>query len=223
MARASRLHREGREFESSTAQFLKFLPNIISIMISKKRKGFTLIEVLVVIAIIGLLSSIVLVSIRDAKEKSKVAQAGAIARNMRMATEFYYDDIGFYPPDVNRGWDPGFMQPLPYNPDTGDSSVPSCDHCPPGWTTIAQNKWRGPYLRSWPSFTPWSGKYDYNYWSSITTRYGCIVPAGIYIGVQGDYDNNNTIPSYAEQIMLNQGYDSDGCLNGESQMILIPL
>lgn len=192
-------------------------------MSSKSRDGFTLIELLVVISIIGLLSAIILVSIRDAKEKSKAAQAGANARNLRMATEFYYGDVGFYPPDVNRGWDPGFMQPLPFNPDTGSSTIPACDHCPLNWTIIVQEKWNGPYLRSWPSFTPWNGKYDYNYWDVETDRYGCIISAGIYIGVQGDYSNNNTIPAYAEQIMLNQGYDSDGCLNGESQMLLIPL
>jgi prepilin-type N-terminal cleavage/methylation domain-containing protein len=189
----------------------------------KRKKGFTLVEVLIVISIIGLLSAIAMVSIRTAKEKSKVAQAGAIARNIRLATEFYYDDMGFYPPDVNRGWDPGFMQALPRNPDTGDTTLPSCDHCPPNWNIVAQAKWRGPYLRSWPNLTPWNGKYDYNYWDSIYIRYGCIVPAGIYIGVQGDYSDNNTIPSYAEQSMLNQKYDSDGCLNGESQMLLMPL
>ena len=182
-----------------------------------------MVEVLVVISIIGFLSVILWISIENAKQKAKVAQAGTIARNMRMATEFYYDDIGFYPPDVNRGYDPGFMQPLPLNPDTGDAPIPSCAHCPPNWTTIVQNKWRGPYLRSWPDLTPWNGKYDYNYWDTVTIRYGCSVPAGIYIGVQGDYNNNNTIPSYAEQLMVNQGYDNDKCLNGESEMLLIPL
>jgi len=140
----------------------------------KKQKGFTLIELLVVIAIIGLLSSIVLVSLKNVKEKGKTAQAGSVARMLVLATEFYYDDMGFYPPDVLRGWDPGFMQPLPYNPDTGASDIPACSHCPPNWNDIVQVKWNGPYLNVWPQFTPWGGKYDYNYWGSGATRYGCM-------------------------------------------------
>jgi len=192
-------------------------------MVVKRKNGFTLVEVLVAIAIIGLLASIGLISIKNAREKSKVAQAGSIARILRMATEFYYDDMGFYPPDVNRGWDPGFMQPLPYNPDTGQSTIPACDHCPANWTTIVQQKWSGPYLNAWPRLTPWKGKYDYNYWGTGTSRYGCPILPGIYIGVQGDYNNNNTIPAYSEQMMLDQGYDFDNCLNGEAQMILIDL
>lgn len=68
--------------------------------------------------------------------------------------------------------------------------------------------------------TPWKGEYDYNCWSVDTVRYGCTVPAGIYIGVQGDSNNANTIPGDAEQILLDKGYDNDACLNGEAQMLL---
>lgn len=189
----------------------------------QRQKAFTLIELLVVIAIIGLLSTIVLISINKARMKGKIAQAVSNARALKIATEFYYNDIGFYPPDVGRGWDPGFMQPLPYNPDTGDSGVSSCDHCPSDWENIAQDRWNGPYLSAWPQFTPWGGKYDYNYWGSGTSRYGCSVPAGIYVGVQRNYDDENPIPAVAEQLMVDQGHDFDGCVNGEAQMILIGL
>ncbi len=189
----------------------------------KKQKGFTLVEILVAIAIIGLLNSIAFVTLNRAREKARVAQAGSISRILAMATEFYYDDMGFYPPDVNRGWDPGFLQPLPFNPDTGQSTIPSCGHCPPDWVNLVQANWRGPYLNSWPKLTPWKGKYDYNYWEAGAIRYGCVLLPGIYTGVQGDYSNQNTIPAYAEQLMINQRYDIDDCINGESQMILVKL
>ena len=192
-------------------------------MLSKKNKGFTLMEVLVVIGIIGILATIALINLKNARERGNAAQAGGTARSLRIAVELYYDDMGFYPPDVNRGWDPGFTKPLPYNPDTGEETTPSCPHCPSNWTTIASQRWNGPYISIWPQITPWGGKYDYNYWATTTDRSGCQVPAGIYIGVTGDYNNNRTIPAYAEQIMLDQTYDSDACLNGESQMILIKL
>lgn len=189
----------------------------------QKQRAFTLIELLVVIAIIGLLATIVLISLNRARMKGKIAQAVSNARVLKIATELYYDDMGFYPPDVNRGWDPGFMQPLPYNPDIEETIIPSCGHCPAGWENIAQARWKGPYLSRWPQFTPWQGKYDYNYWEAGATRYGCTVPAGIYVGVQRDYDDENPIPTDAEQLMVNQGHDFDGCLNGEAQMILIRL
>jgi prepilin-type N-terminal cleavage/methylation domain-containing protein len=185
-----------------------------------KEKGFTLIELLVVIAIIGLLASVIMVSMNNAKERGRVAGAGSTAKNMATAVELYYSDMGFYPPDVSRGWDPGLAQSLPYNPDTGQTIIPVCDHCPADWTTIVTQNWNGPYISVWPQFTPWDGKYDYNHWPLGAVRYGCTVPPGIYIGVQGDYTGNNTIPNYAEQLMIDQGFDADQCINNESQIIL---
>jgi len=191
----------------------------------KSGAGFTLIELLVVISVIGLLASMILVSLNSAREKSRVAAAAMTQRQLQKAVELYLDQMGFYPPDTGRGWDPGFAKPLPYNLDTGaDCNVnsgdcPACGHCPTDWITQAQANWRGPYMGTWPS-TPWGGKYDYNHWAAVTDRYGCLVPAGIYVGAQGDYSNANTIPAVSEQSMLDKQLDNDGCLNGESQMVL---
>ncbi len=187
-------------------------------------RGFTLIELLVVISILGILSSIVLASIVGARESAKVVQAGLTQHALSTAVELYYLDIGFYPPDLPRGWDPGFMHPLPYNPDTDTHAAVdsvACDHCGgPGWEAIVQARWRGPYMESWPQYTPWGGKYDYNYWPAGATRGPCTVPPGIYVGVQGDYTNDNTIPITAEEKMILRGFDAEACLNGESQMLL---
>lgn len=189
----------------------------------KKEKAFTLIELLVVIAIIGLLASIIFISINSAREKGKAAEAVSTADAFRKAVELYNYQIGFYPPDTNRGWDPGFMKSLPWNPDTGATAIQDCPHCPSDWQTQAQTKWDGPYLSSWPNFTPWGGKYDYNYWPLRSERYGCSVPSGIYIGIQRDYSDNNQISQKAEQWMLDNKIDADNCLNGEAQLILFSL
>lgn len=199
----------------------------MSSLIEKKYSGFTLIELLVVVAIIGLLASFMTVGLSKAREKAKNSVALANQRQLQKAIELYYDDMGFYPPDVNRGWDPGISKALPYNKDLGfdcatnPADCPVCNTCPTDWVSQAQNKWRGPYVAVWPNTAPWGGKYDYNNWNVTTTRYGCDVPPGIYIGTQRNYDDSNPIPQVSEQWFLDQKMDADNCLNGESQLQLI--
>lgn len=192
-------------------------------------KGFTLIELLVVIAIIGILSSVAFISLRGAPEKAKTVAAVQAQKTLQKASTLYALAMSFYPPDVGRGWDPGFAKPLPYNIDTGQdcavnpADCPACTWCPFDWVSQVQAKWQGPYIAAWPPYTPWKGKYDYNYWPVGANRYGCTISPGVYIGVQGDYTDQNTIPASAEQDMIDKNLDSDNCLNGESQMLLIKL
>lgn len=191
---------------------------------SKKGAGFSLVELLLVITIIGLLASIVLINLNNAREHAKVAEATATARTVQNAVTLYHNDMGFFPPEVRKGWEPGLTQPFPNDPETGKvKKGVECAHCPPNWQDIIEAKWDGPYIGKWPQPTPWGGFYDYNYWDELTGRSGCQVLPGIYIGVERDKGNKNPISSYAEQIMINKGYDDDGCLNGEAQLMLFPL
>jgi len=68
------------------------------------KKAFTLIELLVVIAIIGLLASIVLVSVNKARAKARDAKRLSDFRNLVSALEMYYDDHNDYPPNPHPGW-----------------------------------------------------------------------------------------------------------------------
>lgn len=64
----------------------------------KKSKGFTLIELLVVISIISLLSSIVMVAVKDAKEKANATAFRAGVEQFIKALEMYRNDHdGLYP------------------------------------------------------------------------------------------------------------------------------
>lgn len=65
--------------------------------IKKNKKGFTLIELLVVISIIGLLATIVMVSVNSAREKARIAKAKGELRQLQLAVEMYYDANGAYP------------------------------------------------------------------------------------------------------------------------------
>lgn len=102
-------------------------------------RGFTLVELLVTVAIISLLSSIVLTSLNSARAKSRDARRLADIRQIQIALEFYYDQFGQYPPispdTCNGGWDTGpcgtdpfigaledngFMSRVPVDPGTGN-------------------------------------------------------------------------------------------------------
>ncbi len=62
-----------------------------------REKAFTLIELLVVIAIIGLLATIVLVSLNTARGKARDTRRKADLHQIQLALEMYYDDNGNYP------------------------------------------------------------------------------------------------------------------------------
>ena len=59
--------------------------------------GFTLIELLVVITIIGLLASIVLVSLSTARKKARDVKRLSDIKQIQLALEMYYDSSGEYP------------------------------------------------------------------------------------------------------------------------------
>lgn len=62
-----------------------------------EQKAFTLIELLMVIAVIGLISTIVLVSVNTARKKARDAKRMADLNQLNIALEMYYEANGSYP------------------------------------------------------------------------------------------------------------------------------
>jgi general secretion pathway protein G len=104
-------------------------------------QGFTLVELVIVMAIIGILAGFVLANVMPQREKASRTRALADIKEMDTALNIYYADNGFYP-STQQG-----LQALIAQPNT-----------PP----IPRN-WQGPYLSNRKSapIDPWDSEYIY--------------------------------------------------------------
>src|SRR5215467_1052819 len=100
-------------------------------MMSRRQQqaGFTLIEIMVVILILGLLATLVVQSLRGATDKAKRTKAMADIAELKTALDRYYIDNGSYPsgdqglqalvtPPAQGGGDPGdgYIRRVPNDP-----------------------------------------------------------------------------------------------------------
>jgi general secretion pathway protein G len=101
-------------------------------------RGFTLIELMVVILIIGLLATIVVQNLRNATDKAKRVKAQADISQIKSGLDRYYLDAGSYP--------------------TSDQGLSALIAAPTGGNI--PKDWQGPYLEKVPP-DPWGNAYFY--------------------------------------------------------------
>lgn len=70
----------------------------MNIFMKTKKSGFTLIEVLIVVAIIGILASVVLVGLGASRGRARDSRRIADLHQTQNALELYYTKNGAYPP-----------------------------------------------------------------------------------------------------------------------------
>lgn len=80
-----------------------------------KKNAFTLVELLVVMAIIGVLVTLVAASFRSAQLRGRDAQRKSDLRNTMNSLELFFSDYGRYPASDGNGGIAG----CPYDPTTG--------------------------------------------------------------------------------------------------------
>lgn len=99
--------------------------------------GFTLVELMVVVAIIGLLAAVVTVNVMGQAGEAKKERVKADMKNIGTALDLYKLACGSYPDSIEGLWE-----------------APGGNHA---------RKWKGPYLSpdQVPPMDPWGNKYDY--------------------------------------------------------------
>lgn len=114
--------------------------------ISKSRRrgsrGFTLIELVVVVSIIGILAAIALVNVRGAQRKTAETVLKADLHNMRKAIDDFYADRQRYPSTLQELVETGYMRALPPDPITKSSET---------WVAVADQPTPEEMASSWDS------------------------------------------------------------------------
>lgn len=80
--------------------------------------GFTLIELIIVVAIIGILATIALPAMRNAPTKAKEAVLKADLFTMRSCIDQYLADRGHYPASLDELVEKGYLRFVPVDPIT---------------------------------------------------------------------------------------------------------
>jgi general secretion pathway protein G len=88
-----------------------------SVLARRAQKGFTLIELIVVVTIIGILASIAVVNVKFAQRKAREAALKDNLFEMRKAIDNFYADKQRYPSDLNE-LVPGYLRRIPSDPIT---------------------------------------------------------------------------------------------------------
>lgn len=67
-------------------------------LVRTRRSGFTLVELLVVVAIIGILAGMISANVNSARAKARDGRRANDVKQIQTALELYYDTSGRYPP-----------------------------------------------------------------------------------------------------------------------------
>lgn len=84
----------------------------------RRQQGFTLLELIIVIAIIGILATIALPAMKDIPRRANEAALKTNLHTMRDVIDQYYADRGHYPPSLEALVDDGYLRAIPMDPMT---------------------------------------------------------------------------------------------------------
>ncbi len=117
-----------------------------------RKRAFTLIELMVVIAIIGVLAALLTPQVSNMINNSRIAQAAADFRAIESAGNRMFMDLGVYPQEG--AWCVGGSG----GGSAGDGAAFTRRAAVPAQY---QDLWNGPYLKTWPKQHPFGGCVTY--------------------------------------------------------------
>jgi len=89
----------------------------------KKEKGFTLLELLVVMTIIGILAAIAVPALKNSPQKGREAALREDLFTFRSCLDQFHGDKGHYPPDLQTLVADGYIRKIPVDPITKSDST----------------------------------------------------------------------------------------------------
>lgn len=88
----------------------------------RESRGFTLIELIIVIALIGILATLVIPNMRETPLRAKEAVLRADLHTFRDVIDQFFADRGYYPEDLEELVSKGYLRKIPKDPITNSSA-----------------------------------------------------------------------------------------------------
>ena len=85
---------------------------------SGRADGFTLLELIIVIAVVGILATIALPALKDVPRRAAESVLKSNLRTFRDVIDQHHGDKGFYPPSLQALVDEGYLRSMPRDPIT---------------------------------------------------------------------------------------------------------
>jgi general secretion pathway protein G len=86
--------------------------------LTSSEKGFTLLELLVVMTIIGILAAVAIPALRDSPQRAREAALRENLFTFRSTIDQFHGDKGYYPPDLQSLVTEGYLRQIPVDPMT---------------------------------------------------------------------------------------------------------